>query len=71
MPHTAPIIHTLRTISGGRNPLFLSEYGVGSAIDLLRAVRSYEQIGKTDVEDAMFYAAQRDRFLADWQRWRL
>jgi len=71
VPHTAPIIRTLRTISGGRNPLFLSEYGVGSAVDLLRVVRLYEQIGKPDVEDAAFYRAQRDRFLADWERWKL
>ncbi|MBN1418058.1 MAG: glycoside hydrolase family 2 [Planctomycetes bacterium] len=71
VPHTVPIIHTLRTISGGRNPLFLSEYGVGSAIDLLRVVRSYEQAGKPEVEDAQFYRAQRDRFLADWERWKL
>lgn len=71
VPHTADIIRTLRTISGNGQPLFLSEYGIGSACDLMRLVRLYEQAGKDSVEDAQFYRAQRDRFLADWERWRM
>ena len=72
VPHTAEIIRTLRTISGRRDrPLFLSEYGVGSGLDLVRLVRLYEQIGKADADDGRFYTQQRDRFLADWKRWRL
>ena len=71
VPHTADIIRTLRTISGNGKPVFLSEYGIGSAVDLMRVVRRYEQLGKADVEDAQFYRAQRDRFVADWQRWRM
>ena len=70
VPHTAAVIRTLRT-TGGNKPLFLSEYGIGSAVDLLRVVRLYEQLGKEGVEDAQFYRAQRDRFLADWERWKL
>jgi hypothetical protein len=53
------------------NPVLISEYGIGSAVDLPRVVRHYEQLGKTEVEDARFYRDLRDRFLADWQRWRL
>ena len=71
VPHTADVIRTLRTIDGGGQPLFLSEYGIGSSNDLLRLVRHYEQAGKPDAEDAAFYRAQRDRFLADWERWKL
>jgi hypothetical protein len=70
VPHTAAVIHALRTAGVGK-PLFLSEYGIGSAVDLPRVVRQYEQLGKDGVEDAQFYRAQRDRFLADWERWRL
>jgi len=55
----------------GVKPLFISEYGIGSAVDLMRVVRHYERLGKTDVEDAQFYRKLRDRFLADWKRWRL
>jgi hypothetical protein len=71
VPHTAGVLHTLRTIGGNGKPLFLSEYGIGSAVDLLRVVRLYEQAGKADAEDAQFYRQLRDRFLADWQRWKM
>ena len=71
VPHTADIIRTLRTIGGNGKPLFLSEYGIGSAIDLLRVVCHYEQLGKTEVEDAQLYRSWRDRFLTDYQRWRM
>jgi hypothetical protein len=71
VPHTADIIRTLRTLDGGGLPVFLSEYGIGSAVDLWRTVRHYEEIGKEDVEDARFYRDKLDRFLADWEQWRL
>ena len=70
-PHTAGIIQTLRTIGAGRLPLFLSEYGIGSGVDLMRVARHYEQLGKQDLEDARFYRDKLDRFLADWKRWRM
>lgn len=71
VPHTAEIIHRLRTLDGSGLPVFVSEYGVGSAVDLLRVVRHYEQLGKTAVEDARFYRSWRDQFLADYKRWKL
>ncbi len=52
-------------------PVFLSEYGIGSAVDLARVVRLYEQLGAAHLEDAQYYAAQLNRFLADWDRWAL
>jgi len=71
VPHTASVINTLRTIQGRKNPLFISEYGVGSAVDLWRVTRHYERLGKAHVEDAQFYRDKLDRFLADWERWRM
>jgi len=71
VPHTAATVAFLRSTSGGNLPLFISEYGVGSAVDLWRATRHYERLGKTEVEDARFYRSCLDRFLADWDRWRL
>jgi hypothetical protein len=71
VPHTADIIRYLRTLDGQGRPLLISEYGIGSAVDLLRVVRLYEQLGKASAEDAQFYAALRDRYLADWQRWKM
>jgi hypothetical protein len=71
VPHTAQVIRTLRTLSGNGKPVWLSEYGIGSAIDLLRTCRWYEQAGKTEVEDAQLYQSWRDQYLTDWQRYRL
>jgi len=71
VPHTAQVIRTLRTLGGNGKPVWLSEYGIGSAIDLLRVCRWYEQAGKTEVEDARLYQSWRDQYLADWQRYRL
>jgi len=71
VPHTADIIRTLRTVADNGKGVFLSEYGIGSAIDLLRVVRHYEQLGKAEVEDAQLYRSWRDLFLADYQRWRM
>ena len=51
--------------------MFLSEYGIGSAVDLWRTTRHFERLGKTQVEDAQFYRDKLDRFLADWQQWKL
>jgi len=61
----------VQTANTGSKPLLVSEYGIGSAVDLWRATRHYEQIGKTEVEDAQFYRARLDRYLADWKQWHL
>ena len=71
VPHTAGTIQDLRSLSGRGTPLFLSEYGIGSAVDLWRVTRHFERLGKTEVEDARFYRDKLDRYLADWKRWRL
>jgi hypothetical protein len=71
VPHTADVIRTLRTIGGDGQPLWLSEYGIGSAVDLLRVVRHYEQLGKENADDARLYRALADRYRADWRRWKM
>ncbi len=71
VPHTADTMHALRTLEAGQRPVFLSEYGIGSAVDLWRAVRHYEQIGAERLEDARFFQDKLNRFLADWRQWRL
>jgi len=72
VPHAAGDIQTLRTYSGGgEKPLFLSEYGIGSAVDLWRATRHFEQEKAEGLEDAQYFRDKLDRFLADWKNWRL
>jgi hypothetical protein len=70
-PHTAQVIHTLRTINGGPRPLFISEYGFGSANNLTHLLGHYDQV---DVGFAYDRATLDDvfrRFRQDWDRWRL
>lgn len=85
VPHTQSIVEALRTMRGTRNPvgvgegglpqrssknpLFISEYGIGSAVDLVRTTRHYEQLRATHFDDALFYRAQLDAFMGDWERW--
>ncbi len=69
-PHLSRQIRNLRDTPAGR-PLFISEYGVGGAVDLTRQVRHYEQIGQADSEAARLYRGFLDRFMADWQHWNM
>ena len=71
VPHTAEAIHALRTLSHGEGPVFMSEGSIGSAIDLAKVVRDYEQLGAEHLEDAKLYRAKLEQFMADWKRWRL
>jgi hypothetical protein len=54
-----------------RFPVFFSEGGNCSAVDLPRLVRHFEQIGHEDSEDARLYRSFLDRFMKDWQRWNM
>jgi len=71
VPHTADTLRFLRTLGQDTGPVFLSEYGIGSAVDLWRVTRQFEQLGKADAEDAQFYRERLGRFLDDWERWHL
>jgi hypothetical protein len=70
-PHSAAVIRNLRTVGNGRNPYFLSEHGTGSAVDLLRLARHFEQWQKTYCDDAVYYREQLARFTNDWNAWKL
>ena len=71
VPHTSTEIRRLRTASADRKPVFISEYGIGSAVDLWRTVRHYERLGQTHLDGAKFYRAMLDRFGGDYKRWKL
>ncbi len=70
VPHDAAVIHALRG-GGSPAPLFLSEYGIGAALDLSRLVRQFEQIGSPNAMDARYYRSVLDKFMADWDRWKM
>ena len=71
VPHTAETMQLLRNLEGPQQPVFLSEYGIGSAVDLWRAVRHFEQRGAEGLEDAEFFRDKLNLFLADWEHWHL
>ena len=71
VPHSAAIIEELRTHAKNGLPVFLSEYGIGSAVDLWRLTRYYEEYRAEDAADAKHYRSRYDRFMADWERWKL
>ena len=71
VPHTAAIIRELRTASDGGKPVFISEYGIGSGVDLAKTTRHFEQLGAEQLEDAQWYRQRLDQFLVDWKRWNL
>ena len=84
-PHTAETLRDLRTFDSSKGypyvslgigktdkrPVFLSEYGIGSGVDLFRLTRLYEQNHGTDSADARHYRWRLDGFMADWDRWGL
>jgi len=70
-PHTAPIIHTLRTIDGGGRPLFISEYGFGSANNLFHLLGHYRQAEAGYAFDRKTLDDCFKRFSEDWGRWKL
>jgi hypothetical protein len=69
-PQKLEQIRNLRDCSP-KQPVFISEYGLCSAIDLVRQVRHYEQIGQPDSLDARYYRDLLDKFMVDWQRLRM
>jgi len=71
VPHTAETISFLRRLGQDTGPVLLTEYGIGSAVDLWRVVRLFEQWRAEKCEDAVFYRDLLEQFLTDWRRWRL
>ena len=52
-------------------PVFPTEYGVGSAINLPRIIRKYEQLGMGDIEDPKPIRKDYEKFLKDWNDWKM
>ena len=71
VPHRADVIQELRTLDKDGKPIFHSEGGIGSAIDVVRLTRHYEQLGGTSCEDAAVVRRSLEQFTADWERWNL
>ena len=74
-PHTAEIIRALRQYGQyeplNSAPVYLSEYGLGSSVDLIRTVRHFEQRQAEHLEDARFFRDILDRFQVEWERFKM
>jgi hypothetical protein len=81
-PHTAEIIRGIRSpglkempgIQPGTSdvePLFLTEYGVCGGQDYPRFLRNFERLGEDSAPDARLFREKLDRFLPDWEKWRM
>jgi hypothetical protein len=69
-PQLPEQIRDLRDYRPGK-PVFLSEYGISSSVDLPRQLRHYEQIGLGGSEDANVYRGFYNSFLGDWKSWNM
>lgn len=71
VPHRELEIARLRTFSGNNHHQFLSEYGVGSAVDLPRMLRQYEQNGLQNCDGANDIRARLATFMDAWNKLKL
>ncbi|HEY3320054.1 MAG TPA: glycoside hydrolase family 2 TIM barrel-domain containing protein [Planctomycetota bacterium] len=68
-PHTPQTVKFIRELGRDTKPVFLSEYGIGSLMNVIKEWRGFEQAGaRPDLEDAAMVRAQSQAFMADWKR---
>jgi hypothetical protein len=69
VPQTPDVNHMLRTLGQNSKPVFLSEYGIGSMMDVIHELRMYQQAGiPEEAEDFVLMRSMAERFSADWSR---
>jgi len=69
VPHTPEIEAGIRNLGRDSKPVFLSEYGIGSQMNVIREVRFYEQHGANpEWDDFQFLKHNEEKLCADWQR---
>jgi hypothetical protein len=71
VPHRELEIARLRGIGINDNPLFLSEYGIGSGVNLPRMIRHHEQLGAESSERMDYLTSMLARMTDDWNRLKL
>ncbi len=69
VPQTPEVNTLTRTLGQDSKPIFLSEYGIGSMMNVIHEFRMYEQAGiPADAEDYQHMQSMVDRFTKDWSR---
>ncbi len=68
-PHPVHRVRYVRQLAQDSAPVFLSEYGVNSLLDVVGGTRRYEQAGaRPDLPEAALFAAVEARLARDWER---
>jgi beta-galactosidase len=68
-PHPPHRIRFVRELGRDSRPVFLSEYGVNSLLDVVGGTRLYEQSGnRPDLPEAALFRSILDRLETDWRR---
>ncbi len=69
VPQSAETNAFLRRVGDGAQPIFLSEYGIGSLLDVAHILDRYQQTNDTPAaDDLMMFQTMRDALEADWAR---
>jgi hypothetical protein len=69
-PQTPETNRFMRSLGADSKPVFLSEYGIGSLLNVIRETRCFEQAGaRADLFDVALMREWAGRLIADWQRW--
>ncbi len=69
VPHPPHTLEFIRNLGRETKPVFLSEYGIGSLMNVISESRHFEQVGaRPDLEDAAMLRSQSEGLTADWKR---
>jgi len=69
VPQTPEVNALTRNLGKDSKPVFLSEYGIGSMMNVIHELRMYEQAGiPAEAEDSILMRSMADQFVADWSR---
>lgn len=72
IPHSREDMRKLRTIGRGAKPVFLSEYGMSSHLDVIRGHRMYEQVNAgVESDDQKLFRLQEENLMEDWAKFGL
>jgi len=69
VPQSPQTDRFIRELGHEGKPVFLSEYGIGSQMNVIDEWRHFEQVGaRPDLEDAALLREQSEALTADWKR---
>jgi hypothetical protein len=70
VPQTQAVNAFIRGLGKETKPVFLSEYGIGSVMDVIGETRKFEESRcRPDINDCAFIRGQAEQLEADWKRW--